>query len=311
MAGENGMAITRRNLLAGAAAGLTVPAAFGQSIETRSDDNLHLTVPITVNGHGPYRFVVDTCAERTIVSDRIVTELGLSQGPPVTVEGLVRSVQSFSVAIDTLDVGVAHHGALLAPVLPRAMLGADGYLGLDIINASRVTLDFRHQSLMIELSRQLLDRGRENQARIKASGTGGHLRSTECWLDGVRTTAFFDTGAEVSVGNQALLAGLKEQRGEGFRPLPPVQLIGVTGGAAEALPVSIQRVKFAKLQSDFGTVMFVDLPIFALWDLADEPALLIGMDYMRRFDRVTIDYRIKEFRFDVGSLLQTGRGTLG
>ncbi len=41
-------------------------------------------------------------------------------------------------------------------------------------------------------------------------GTAGHLRSTNCSVNGVRATAFIDTGAEVSAGNQALFNALAE-----------------------------------------------------------------------------------------------------
>ncbi len=36
-----------------------------------------------------------------------------------------------------------------------------------------------------------------------------------------------------------------------------------------------------------------------MWKLRLRPALLIGMDYLRQFAAVTIDYRSKEIRFEL------------
>ena len=47
---------------------------------------------------------------------------------------------------------------------------------------------------------------------------------------------------------------------------------------------------------DAGTTEEVD---FVEADEADRPALLIGMNWLRRFSRVSIDYGRKELRFEL------------
>jgi hypothetical protein len=42
--------------------------------------------------------------------------------------------------------------------------------------------------------------------------------------------------------------------------------------------------------------------VFVIWGLSRKPALLIGMNYLRQFARVPIDYRIKEIRLDLAGL---------
>ena len=39
--------------------------------------------------------------------------------------------------------------------------------------------------------------------------------------------------------------------------------------------------------------MFADLHIFKLWDLADRPAILIGIDVMRYFEAIELDYGLR------------------
>jgi hypothetical protein len=50
-----------------------------------------------------------------------------------------------------------------------------------------------------------------------------------------------------------------------------------------------------------------DLQIFELWGLTKTPALLIGMNYLRSFSRVSIDYGREEFRFEMADLGETFR----
>jgi hypothetical protein len=42
--------------------------------------------------------------------------------------------------------------------------------------------------------------------------------------------------------------------------------------------------------------------VFDIWGLTKRPALLIGMNYLRQFASVAIDYRLKEIHFDLASL---------
>jgi hypothetical protein len=41
--------------------------------------------------------------------------------------------------------------------------------------------------------------------------------------------------------------------------------------------------------------------VFRIWGLADEPALLIGLNFLREFQTVSIDYGRKEFRLKLAS----------
>src|SRR6185369_1812348 len=41
------------------------------------DLNDRMTVPVTVNGRGPFPFVIDTGSNRTVVSDALAYQLGL------------------------------------------------------------------------------------------------------------------------------------------------------------------------------------------------------------------------------------------
>jgi hypothetical protein len=46
-------------------------------------------------------------------------------------------------------------------------------------------------------------------------------------------------------------------------------------------------------------LVIADFLVFDAWGLRHRPALLIGMNLLRQFGRVSIDYWLKELRFDL------------
>ncbi len=268
------------------------------SLRTRSDSTL-LAAEVKVNGK-PYRFIIDTGAERSVVSDTLANELGLPKVGRANVQGVIRNLTTDLVAVKQLDYGTFSKQDMVMPVIPRVLLKADGFLGLDVINNTRVTFDFRHQELRIERSKSYFgpERSDTQIIIIHAPGKAGRLRSNQCTVDGVHAVAFIDTGAEVSIGNRALQVALKPDT---HPELTPVTLTGVTGGEAIGRLVPIKQIKIEELLFTDGSLVISDAPNFDDWGLSNKPAVLIGMDYMRQFASVAIDYRRKEIRFELAS----------
>ena len=50
-------------------------------------------------------------------------------------------------------------------------------------------------------------------------------------------------------------------------------------------------------------LVIADFRVFDVWGLTRRPALLLGMNFLRRFSKVSIDYGLKELRFDQASLI--------
>ncbi|WP_443749858.1 retroviral-like aspartic protease family protein [Asticcacaulis solisilvae] len=268
------------------------------SLRTRSDSTL-LAAEVKVNGR-PYRFIVDTGAERSVLSDTLVNELALEKVGRAHVQGVIRNIPADLVAVKQLDYGTFSKQDMVMPVIPRVLLKADGFLGLDVINNTRVIFDFKHQELRIERSKSMFGPGPADAQVIviHAPGKAGRLRSNQCVVDGVHTTAFIDTGAELSIGNRALQLALKPDT---HPELTPVTLMGVTGGEAVGRLIPIKQISIEELMFTDGDIVISDAPNFEDWGLKDKPAVLIGMDYMRQFASVAIDYRRKEIRFELAS----------
>ena len=60
------------------------------TIATRSDLSMRMTVPVTIEGRGPFQFVVDTGSDRTVVSQELATLLKLAIGETVTMHSIDR-----------------------------------------------------------------------------------------------------------------------------------------------------------------------------------------------------------------------------
>jgi predicted aspartyl protease len=304
--------------LAGAAASAVAkppdPKAPGSgAVRVGTDVQNRLTTPVSINGRGPYHFLVDSGAERTLLAEEVAAELALPHGHKVMVEGIIRGQPADLVNVQRLEMGALVCSGLDVPVLPRAMLDADGYLGLDVLDGRRVILDFRAQTLTVTQPQGFLSSlwAHGNEAVVRTLGNSGRLRATDCLVDGVRAAAFVDTGAEVSVANPALYDMLRKRSGNRKMVRGEVGLYGVTGGRILGIETDIDEILLGRLRLTYTLLVVAGLEVFDVWGLKHEPALLFGMDSLRRFSRVSIDYGRKELRFQLArtqlpSSLQAG-----
>ena len=316
---------SRRRFIGYGAAAMSITPAFAQpqtppqnpkppppndtgQVAAQTDAAQHLTIDVMINGKGPFRFVVDTGADRSVIADSVAMALGLLQGQQVMVAGIVRTLSAQTVRLNNISFGSVSHDNLVVPILPRYLLAADGYLGLDVIDGQRVTLDFKNRSLRITEPRYARMFGvmPPNEAKVNLSGRQGHLRAVNCSADGVRTTSFIDTGAEVSVGNTRLYEALVD-RDPDYIKVGVVPLTGVTGGVIDGSVTMIKKVVLHGVVFANCYIAIADMQIFRIWDLADVPAMLIGMNFLRQFSRVSIDYGSKEIRFDLARLVLAER----
>lgn len=273
----------------------------GIRLAAHEDPADRLTVEVMINGQGPFRFVVDTGAERSILADDVAARLALPPGRTVMVSGLARRIAAATVPVRELAFGPFRRQGLTVPVLPRASVINDGYLGLDVIDGTRVMFDFAHRAIRIEEAAPVAEEiERTDVTHVRAKGSGGYLKIMDCLVDSVAAVAFIDTGAEVSVGNVSLMKAIGA-RSKLFGPEANVTLTGVTGGEITGQVVPVGRIRLQNLAFTNGYLIIADVPDFALWKAKSRPALLIGMDYLRQFASVTLDYRSRDIRFELSA----------
>lgn len=288
------------------------PVDDAARIAAANDSAKRLTIPVFISGKGPFHFVVDTGADRSVIAEDLAVRLGLVRGHNVTVQGVVRTVASQFVAVADVSFGSVERRNLTIPVLPRALMGADGYLGLDAVDGARVTLDFKNQELLVGGSNtpSYMHITRPSEATVPLSGRMGHLRSLNCRVDGVSSVCFVDTGAEISVGNSRLFSALLKIDPH-YTVLGMLPITGITGGVIMGKVVRLNSIRLHSVTFADAVVAIADMQIFDVWDLSEQPALLIGMNWLRQFERVSIDYRVKEIRFNLASLLMARNNVTG
>jgi predicted aspartyl protease len=285
------------------------PAAIPdqQSAETLDyarDADERMTVPVRIGERGPFAFVVDTGAERTVISRELARSLALAPGRTATVHSMSEVSEIETVVIPALRVGSRSTEGINAPALAHANLGASGILGVDTLQAQRVTFDFRRREMTITPSRRR-EESWPADGTIVVTGRSlyGRLVLVDASVDGQRVWVIIDTGSEVSVGNGALRRALERRRRLGR--MVPAQLISITGGVVNAEYSVARRIRIGGLDINDLPIAFADVHPFRQLRLTDRPALLLGMDALQLFRRVSVDFANRRVRvlLDDGALL--------
>ena len=257
------------------------------------DGSQRMTVPVWIGDRGPYPFLVDTGAERTMISGELASSIGLKPGASVeiaTISGLAR-VGSFAVDDFTFH---KQRTDIQAPALARQNIGAAGLIGLDSLGKMRVEFDFAGNRLRVLPTRNrfLLDRA---EVAVDAIERQGRLIFTDATVEGRSIPVVIDTGAEVSIGNRALFAQM--MRSKPHRAHNALTILSVSGGRVPAEISYAHRMTVGNFDFHGVPIAFADAHAFRELGLADRPALLLGMNVLRHFDRVTIDFGARQVRF--------------
>lgn len=295
---------------------LTVlPIAAGQNatseasgidiIRTDGDGHGRLTVPVRIGKDGPYDFLIDTGAERTVLARGLADRLGLVPSGRATMIGVAGSL-----AVDLVDVAEVRLGSrtfydLSAPLLEGRHIGADGIIGLDGLRKQRVLIDFKRNIIAVDDAREL-GGNRGFEIVVRARRRGDQLIMANALVDGVKTDVVIDTGAQSTIGNRALQRALTRRRAP-----EPTSLTSVTGQQIPAELVFARKVSIGHLDLTEMPVVFADSPPFERLNLSEKPALLLGMGQLRAFQRVAIDFETRKILFDLppgdGLRVTTGR----
>jgi predicted aspartyl protease len=283
-----------------AAAGEAPAADPGYAVDFGEDRHERMTVPVSIGTSGPYAFVVDTGAERTVIARELAATLRLSSAGNTRVHSMTEVSDIPTVAIPTLGVGGKEVRGIRAPALERRNLGAEGMLGVDSLQSQRVSFDFKRQLMTIVPSRRHEERWTDDAIVVTARNRFGHLVLVDASVEGQKVWVIVDTGAQATVGNLTLLRKL-QKRGR-LRPIAPVEMVSVTGGRLTAEQSLVKHVRLGGMDIYDLPVAFNDVHPFKQLGLMDRPAILLGMDALRLFERVSVDFANRKVK-----LLAPGR----
>nr|WP_294847151.1 retroviral-like aspartic protease family protein [uncultured Sphingomonas sp.] len=272
-----------------------MPAPPVDLVEMKRDNADRMTVEVEVAGRGPYRFLVDTGSERTVISRELAGKLALRAGAPIRLHSVVSVSGVPTVVIPNLKVAQNHVSVLDAPALSAFNIGADGMLGIDSLRSKRVLLDFKSHTMTITPTEEPSVRLEGDTIVVRAKNRKGRLIFTDAEIDGRRVTIIIDTGSQFSIGNLALQRMLERRNVD--RLPNPVTIESVTGDSVVAPVARVGRIKIGGLDLTELAIAFVDAHLFKQLELNDRPTLLLGMNAMKAFDKIQIDFANKKVRF--------------
>ncbi len=271
----------------------------------RKDWTTRLTTPVYINGRGPFSFVVDTGANRSVMAADLAAELGLPAGRPARIHGIVSQQEAATVNAQSFTAGRLRLPIVDVPILRREDLGCDGFLGLDAFRDRCVAFDFRHGQVSIlpgrfgELDRHDTGATLTSDIIVRARERFGQLTITQADVMGQRISCFIDSGAQLSVGNMAMRRALKARTGDrSFTPIPVV-LHGATGQQAHGEVAEVPRLGVSALRFTNFDMCFADLHTFSLWGMQDRPAMMMGMDLLGLFELVRVDFSQNTVSFEM------------
>lgn len=263
------------------------------NLKFRNDQYDRMTVPVRVAGQGPYRFLVDTGADRTAISADLARQLRLSERKGTTLHSVTGVSQIETASVPVLDITAKRVTNIDAALLQSEHMGADGILGLDSLRSQRVLFDFKKQTLTI-VPADTAVREDKDTIIVTAKVRNGRLILSRASAENIPVTLVIDTGAQVSIGNEALRQRLS--RGGKLKRTGEVELQSVTGEKLAGEYTIVRELSVGGVTLKDMPVVFADSHAFKRLGLDSQPALLLGMNALRSFDRVSIDFARKKLK---------------
>lgn len=275
----------------------TKPEDFVYVASTSADRIGRVMVPVFVNDVGPFAFLVDTGATSSVLAPRVAARLKLEAHP--TRNALLRGITGSEVVPTVLVDKISAGGITLTqrhlPVVePRVFADADGIFGADVFGRGCLHVEFASARVAI-LERGCPRKAGELWETLPTELRFGGLPIVTARVSGVKVKAIIDTGAERSLGNPALLEAVGLEKAA-ENPASRIQVFAATsqlvyGNLIEAPRFSMGGIDIRSLVAVFGP-----FEVFRLWDVENEPALVIGMDVLGSTDGLMVDFQRAQVR---------------
>lgn len=298
--------LTRRLALAGGLVASATLAASGRAMATEVDTvgvrRGRVTVPVMINGQGPFVFAVDSAANCSVIADDLLGRLNMTPTSRLMMHTLVGAEEVEAVRADLIESGaLVARSARMAVGKRIALEGLDGLVGADLLAGRRLTLHFRG-NIVAQIGRsRRTERGFLDPVDPKAPLLApaqerfGGLLMVPAIAGSARSVAIVDSGAAVTVLNRAAATqgGATSWRTRSGARVSRLQ--SPTGRSAEAEVMLLPFLRLAGASISNVPVLVGDFHVFDLWGVSDRPAILLGVDVLGLFQSVTIDLRRREF----------------
>jgi len=249
--------------------------------------------PVKIDGKGPFRLVLDTGASHSAITSRVANRVDDASAQLVNVllHGVTGSAVVPALKVRSMEVGDMLIEPTTLPIVADAFGGAEGVLGREGLMEKRIFADFGADVLTIAKSHG--KRAPPGYKTIPLTLTGAGLLAADVRIGSVKVRAIIDTGGEQSVGNLALLEALKRHADKDYIS---ENIIGVTLDEQRTKYIRVPPITMGSLKLYNVHVAFGDMELFEHWKYDSTPTLLIGMDVLGLFDKLIIDYKMREMQ---------------
>lgn len=273
---------------------LVTPGLLG-AVGMHKDLNGRIVAPVFVNDQGPFKFFVDTGANRSALSATLAQKVGAVGEGQAVVHGVAGARVADMVRVRSLRSGAFALQDRVIPILGDDLIAsADGMLGADGFDGLRLEFDNRFHTMNVRRSStgwRDVGAGLTLRAEFKF----GQLVSAHGRVGALSLPIVFDTGADLAMANTALRAALSAPARR------PTKAGSLLRNAAQPVFVDdtllIPRIRFQDCVLNNAAAVVGDFHIFELWGLLDQPALIVGMGVLGTLKSFAIDYGRKELQF--------------
>ncbi len=274
-----------------AEAGESRDAAPLASLPYAIDYDGWITVEATVNGAGPYDFIIDTGATITFVFENILEsqDLAPSALPPRRILGFASALTVPMTAIGDVSLGGLalddHQGPVLADWDPPRRT-PHGVIGLDLLARYVVVIDAEAQRINLYAEGKTPSpvrrwRGGDLEAETFGQEGGGVLYTIEARVNSRSYDFIVDLGASITLVNYPLLRSLLG----GVRINDPAasgsRVSDVNDTINRAQYIRVDRMRIGKANWRRPVFLVYDALIFRELGMGDTPFGLLGADLLK------------------------------
>lgn len=262
----------------------TASIETGSALLTR-DPQGWFTIPVTLNGEGPFPFIVDTGAQRTVISPAVADRLGLSSIPGVEVQGASGNGAGRMAVLQRYKSGLFDRRFELAPVMPAGGAVMTGVVGMSPFVSGRLEMDLAN----LRVSAGPSTEPPVGFVTVPIRIVQDTFAIADITVDGVPAKAMVDTGSLRSTANPQLQEALGLKANDP-RLLPDRPLGGATTDKVAAVKAVLHRISIGPIVFSDPEVRFANAPVFARLGLDNGPAIILGLDQLSKLKALAIDY---------------------
>ena len=283
-----------RELVAGTffAALMAAPPALAadEAIPLQHNPSGHLTLPVTIDGSGPFIFLFDTGASHTAIAQPVESLGFQSQWRELNdVQSLTTRFEAERFYIEGVDFSAQppiNLNAVVIPVSDEASNPVAGLLGADAILSPRYTIDFTEGEVRLQT-------GPVTRADGQVTDIGLLTGMARTYRGIGEIRVMLDSGSAYSIVNPRFGQRIRQRYG-GIR----FNINGVDNDVEnEGRSVQVRALRIGGLCVGSIPALEADLDIFRALDWGGEPAMIIGMDILQ-FATVSVDRQSGHFQID-------------